>query len=293
MSTRRAVPVAAVALVGALTAAVLVAVLHRPGGTSVLPGPRAVSVRSWLSPRDPQFGDTVLAGADVLVDPRRVDPASVRLRGDLAPYRVLSKRRDILGAGGGYSVVRLEERLRCLRVACVAAEPHRTFRFAPLRVTYRQGAARKTLTTSWPVLRVQSRVAAGDLVHPVLRTPTAPPTPRYRFSPSLAGYALVALAAVLACAGAILLLRVAFRAAAPRLRRPEPLLDRILGELAAASSNGDSDRRRKALEQLALALEQVDDSLSSESRVLAWGRDDPRSEAISELAKRVRAVSVP
>jgi hypothetical protein len=122
-------------------------------------------------------------------------------------------------------------------------------------------------------------------------TPTAPPAPDYRLPPSWSGYTLLALATVLAVAGATLVVRAGLRTRAPRLRRPEPLLDRILGELAAASANGDAARRRQALEQLARALEQVDGSLSTETRVLAWGKDEPRAEAISELTKRVRAVS--
>lgn len=291
MSTRCAPLVAALALVGALAAAFVFALLHRPGGTSVPPGARAVSVRAWLSPREPQFGDTVLAGANVLVDPRRVDPASVRLRAGFAPYRVISTARSVRHSGG-YSAVRVEKTLRCLSVACVSGGARQTFRFPPLRVTYRQGSARRTLSISWPELGVGSRVAPRDLVHPVLRAPFTPPSVHYRLSPSVTGYVLLALAAVLALGGAAFVLGAAFRASAVRLRRPAPLLDRILAELAAASSNGDSARRRHALEQLARALEPVDGPLSTESRVLAWGRDDPQSDAISELTQRVRAVSV-
>ena len=289
MSSRRAL-FAGVALVGVLAAAVLFAALHRPGASTVPRGSHAVSVQAWLSPREPQYGDTVLAGADVFVDPRRVDPRTVRLRTDFAPYRVIAATRSIQRSDG-YSVVHLEERLRCLGVTCVPAGARKTVRFAPLRVAYGRGAARTALSVSWPALRVQSRVAAADLAHPVLRTPSAPPAPDYRVPATATGYALLALAAVLAVAGAALVLRVALRAGAPRLRRPEPLLDRILGELGAASSNGDAARRRRALEQLAGALEEVDGSLSTESRVLAWGRDDPQADAISELTRRVRAVS--
>ena len=53
-----------------------------------------------------------------------------------------------------------------------------------------------------------------------------------------------------------------------RRRAPTPL-DRALGELATA--NGDSGRRRRALEQLAREIEPIDPGLSAESRVLAWG----------------------
>lgn len=289
MSRRRLLPAAALALFGALAAAFLFAVLHRPGGTSVRPGPHAVSVQARLSPQDPQFGDTVWASAEVLVDRKRVDPRSIRLRTGFAPYHLLSVRRSIR-TSGGYSVVRLEQLLRCLNVLCVPSGARKTFRFEPLLVTYREGSARKTVATAWPVLRVHSRVAAADLSHPVLRVPPAAPPSSYRLSPTVTGYTLLAVAAVLALAGAVLALRAGLGLRATRLRRREPLLDRILGELAAAASNGDIRRRRQALEQLACELEHVDGALSTESRALAWAPGDPQADSISELTTRVRAV---
>jgi hypothetical protein len=62
----------------------------------------------------------------------------------------------------------------------------------------------------------------------------------------------------------------------------------VLSELTASSSNGDSGRRRRALEMLARELEPLDQSLSAESRVLAWGPEEPRPQAISDLTARVR-----
>lgn len=288
MSTRRALSLASLALLAGLAAVVLFAALHRPGGTSVHPGSQALSVRTWLSPQDPQFGDTVVARAEVLVDPRRVDPGSVRLRADFAPYRVVSGRRTV-GSSGGYVVVAVTQALHCLTAACVPRGASEAYRFPPLRVVYRDAAGARTAAAAWPVLRVGSRVAAADLARPVLRVPDIPPPGGYRLPPGITGYGLLALAALLALAGGGLVLRAGVGRYLPGVRRQEPLLERILGELAAAAANGDTARRRRALEQLARELEQVDGTLSSDSRVLAWGRDDPRAEAIAELTRRVRA----
>ena len=74
-----------------------------------------------------------------------------------------------------------------------------------------------------------------------------------------------------------------------RRRGPTPL-ERILLELEASGSNGDSGRRRVALEQLARELGALDPELSRESRVLAWAPSDPPPDAIDELARRARAV---
>jgi FMN phosphatase YigB (HAD superfamily) len=65
-------------------------------------------------------------------------------------------------------------------------------------------------------------------------------------------------------------------------------VERILLELEAGGTNGDSGRRRSALEQLARELGPVDPELSSESRVLAWAPTDPPPDAIEELARRAR-----
>jgi hypothetical protein len=73
-----------------------------------------------------------------------------------------------------------------------------------------------------------------------------------------------------------------------RGRRRGTPLERILGELTSA--NGDIGRRRRTLEQLARELEPLDESLSFESRVLAWSPQEPEPAAISDLARRVRTV---
>ena len=286
MSARRLFPVAGLALLAALAAGFVVALLHRPAGTTVRPGPRPVSVRASLSPREPQFGDAVTASADVVVDPHRLDPRSVAVATGFAPFRVVSTTRTLESAGG-LSVIHVQWRLRCLEVACVPPGGSKTFRFAPLRLSY----GRRRLTSSWPALRVGSRVAAADLRRPVLDVPQPKPVlSDYRLPPRATGWTLLALAALLALGGAALLLRAALHGAGPARRREAPPFETILHELAAASSNGDTGRRRRALEELARELEPLDAPLSAESRVLAWAPPDPGADAIAELASRVRGV---
>jgi hypothetical protein len=131
-------------------------------------------------------------------------------------------------------------------------------------------------------------VALADLQHPLLHVPPPHASAGYRFPPRPTGFALLALAAVLALGGSALLLLVALGRLEPARRHTRAPLERVLGELAAASSNGDSGRRRRALEQLARELEPLDPGLSAESRVLAWGPEDPRAEAVADLAGRAR-----
>jgi len=289
MRFRHALPIAAVALLIALAAGLAVAALHRPGGTRVSLGTRPVSAQAELSPRDPQFGDTVVATIDVFADPHRVDPHSVAVTTGFGPYRVISDSRTVHKVGG-VSITHFERRLRCLDAGCVPAGDSMTLHFLPPRVSYRGSAGPETLVVAWPALRVHSRLARTDLRHPMLQVPAAQlAAAHYRLPPRATGYALLSLAALLALGGAALLLGVALRREPADRRTGEPL-ERILGELGVASSNGDPARRRHALEELARELEPLNEPLSAESRVLAWAPQEPGADAISDLTSRVRTV---
>jgi hypothetical protein len=287
--TRRSLAVVVLAV--ALLVAFVVALLHRPGQAAVRLGGRPVSIQKTLSPREPSFGDTVTATVDVVVDRRRADVPSVRVRGRFAPYRIVSSRRTERRLGAT-TTVRVEERLQCLDLACVPPRGTGTLRFPAVEVSYVAGQAPATLRSPWPALRLHSRVMPVDLQRPFFRVPPARRAPvDYRVPPRAAGIVLLVLSALLALAGAATLLRVGLPAALRSRPRVAPALERILHELAAASSNGDSGRRRRALEHLARELEPVDASLSAESRVLAWAPDDPRPEAIADLTSRIAGMA--
>ena len=269
---RRLLQAGAIALLIGLGAGLAVALLHRPSHGDV--GSGRLTIRTRLSPQDPQFGDTVVATLDVYGA-----PGDIRVRSEFAPYEVVARTRSVRTVGGE-SFVRVVSRLRCLEPTCVPRAAVKTFRLKPVRVS---GEAH-----AWPALHVHSRITKADSARPVLRVPPPAAAPaRYRFSPTAAGTVLLALAGLLAAGGAFLLFRVALKKIAPT-RRPLPPLERALAELSAASENGDSGRRRRALEELACQLEPLDEPLSLESRVLAWGPDEPRPETVSDLASRVR-----
>jgi hypothetical protein len=286
LDRRRVLSPAALVALLVLAAGFVAAVVHRPARPPVRLLGRPAVVRASVSPQDPQFGDTVLAALDVFTDSSRVDPRSVHVATRFAPYAAAATRRTVETAGG-VTIIRVESRLRCLDVACVPPGDSAPVSFPAARVTFSDGVQNRVLLARWPALRVHSRLAQSDVLHPRVRIP-APEAggAGYRLPPRATGYALLGLAAVLAAVGAALLAWVAVRR-----RRPHPSgssLDRVLRELAAASQNGDTGRRRRALEQLALELEPVDRELSLESRVLAWSAQDPPPEAVSELASRVR-----
>jgi hypothetical protein len=271
----------------ALVVAFVVAVARRPGQPDVRLEGAPLSVTQTLSPGDARFADAVTASTRVFVDPTRVDPRSVRAATSFAPYVVAAQTRTIHRMGG-LAVVDVVDRLRCLSAACVPVTPVRSFQFTPVRVSYRLGSRKVRLPASpWPALRVRGHVVNADLESPSFRV-GRPDTVDlgYRMAPRLTGTVLLALAALAALAGAALVLRFALDRLRRRRARETPLR-RILRELEAAASNGDTERRRLALDELALELGPRDESLAGASSVIAWARHDPDPETISTLAERV------
>ncbi len=281
MSARRAFALAALVVAAGLAALFAVAALRRPAQSAVRLSGGPVAVLRTLTPGEPQFGDSVVATIQVFVDTRRVDPRSVTLDARFTPFAVTSSTRSVRRAGG-ISIVRVVDSLDCLDAACLPKSTAATFRFPRLRIAYHGGR----LVVAWPALRVHARLEAAGLDHDVLRVGVPQAHPSYRFPPGVTGWLLLAIGLVGALGG----LALVAGAALPLLeigggRRRSPL-ERILGELT--TSNGDIGRRRRTLERLARELEPLDESLSFESRVLAWSPQEPEPGAISDLAERVR-----
>ena len=284
MNARRALALAALLLAAGLAAFFAVAALRGPSQNAVRLSGRPVAVVRTLSAAEPQFGDSVVATIDVFVDARRVDPRSVTVDARFTPFAVTSSTRSVRRAGG-VSIVRVVDRLDCLDAPCLPKSAAATFRFPRLRIAYRGGV----LVAAWPALRVHARLEAADLAHAVLRVGPPQAHQSYRLPPGVTGWLLLAAGLVGALGGFTLIARATLPLlAVARGRRRGTPLERILGELTSA--NGDIGRRRRTLEQLARELEPLDESLSFESRVLAWSPQEPEPAAISDLAQRVRSV---
>ncbi len=284
MNARRLWALAGLVLTAGLAAVFVVAVLHRPGQSTVRLAGGPVATLRTLTPTDPQFGDTVVATVEVFVDPGRVDPRLVRLHASFAPFTVTSSARSV-HRKGSLSIVRVVDRLDCLAAACLPKGEAATFGFPDVRVAYPGG----TLVADWPALRVHARMQAADVRHPMLRVGAPQAHPSYRLPPGVTGWTLLAVALVGALAGLGLLARAVLPSLAFTRRRGTSL-ERILRELSNGSANGDVGRRRGALEQLAHELEPLDEPLSFESRVLAWAPHEPEPETISDLVRRAHAV---
>jgi hypothetical protein len=280
---------AALVALGALVVAGVLAwvFLRAPGSPEAGLAQPPIEARTSFVPLDPQLGDPVTASVDVFLERSEIDPASVRLAVRVPPYVVVGATKTRHDTGGT-TVLHFERRLECLDEPCVSLTALKTFTFPNLVIHYTDAGAATTAEVGWPRLAVHSRLDAARRSAPQLRLfQTRSAAPSFRVDPHRAGVALLAVAAVLGTAGIALLL---WLVAAPLLarRRRVGSVERILRELQTA--NGDSGRKRSALEQLARELAPLDGALSQESRVLAWAPQDPPPDAVDELARRARAL---
>lgn len=294
MSVRRAALAA-----GALAAIVLVvagagALVDRLGpgsGAPQLPSPDGgIALTTRTATRTAFFGDRVEASALATADTRRVVPESLRLRGEFAPFTVASTH-TVSRTSGQILTVRTTWELACLDTDCLPGKTSHAFTWAPVALGYRLRGTplQRTLTEPFEPVTVLSRVAPAAVRRPSFHV--APPVieaPRYRIAPRDLAL-LLALAGLLLCTGAVALAAYATIGLRRRREAPADPFALVLAELhGAARANGDSARRRRALERLAELVEPHDPGLGGETRTLAWAPDDPPADAIDELARRAR-----
>lgn len=313
----RAAPVVVAAAALALAAALLGPRLLADAGDrsgAVLPGEQAVSVAASLVPSVHLFGDPVEARVQVAVDRRRIDPATVRVEWDLAPYEEVGPRRVERRDVGHVAHLAHVVTVRCLALECVPprlasdagemeggrGERH-AFTFEPVRVTYSGEVDPRQVR--FPPLEVVSRINARQWQQDVeawqqsfwtgvasmpFRDDLTPVPPSWSAEPRLV--------AALALAGAALLLLVPLAQAAgwARARRRTPaerwalLPPRERARLVAAWAAGRDDpgERRRALELAATELGAGgDELLAARAREIAWAGGAPPPDAADDLAR--------
>jgi hypothetical protein len=289
-AARAAGALAAIALV-VVGAGALVDRLGPGSGAPHLPSPDGgIALATRTATRAAFFGDRVEASARVTADTRKVVAESLRLRGDFAPFTVASTH-TVRRTSGRILTVRTTWELACLDSDCIPGKTGHAFTWAPVALGYRLRGTplQGTLTEPFEPVTVLSRVAPASVRRPSFRV--APPVieaARYRIAPQHLAL-LLALAGLLLCSGAVALAAYATIGLRRRREAPADPFALVLAELhGAARGNGDSARRRRALERLAELVEPDDPALGGETRTLAWAPDDPPADAIDELARRAR-----
>ena len=328
MSRRQLLPALGLVAVALVTALAVVLVSSLGGGDDakvspalsedIAPGAAAppggglpregIEASGTLTPRIPLFGDTVVAQVDVLLDRRRVDPASVRVGTAFLPWEIVGQSTRVRRDSGTNTYVRTSFVLRCTGSACAPANQSSELDFDVARVSYAApGAApgvRAAIPVHWPPLLVYSRFAAANLVgetglagqNPWHADLTSFPAATYRIAPGFLLPALVALAALFAAAGVAL----AYIAIPRRRHEPEPEpepepvivltpLEQALELLEDAGRADGTEDRRRALELVAEVLDLDHPELARAARTLAWSEEDPVIEQTSGLATLVRA----
>jgi hypothetical protein len=265
----------------------------------------ALDVQATLLPRIIFFGEIMRARFDVRLDRDRVDPDSVRIATELAPWEILETRRERRD-DGRTTYLRWTYTMRCLTGPCVPAGATAPLEFSPTRVTFAPPASgsvgRRSIEVKLPLLVVYSRFSAAGFEQANDGTPwradlVSLPVVSYRISPNVAvAFLLVGSALLVAAAGA--LAYVAWPRPEPALPpepepEPEPSLTPLEQALAlleeTVRTDGAGDQRR-ALELVSEQLEEWGDpDLSSAARVLAWSEGVPAIQQTTALAARVRA----
>jgi hypothetical protein len=255
-------------------------------GTLVEP----IAVNATLGPPQHLFGDPLRARVDVVVDARRVDPESVKLRVNFAPYRPLeppTQRRD---ASGSVTRIRYDYRLSCLGYRCLPRGGRR-FNLRNATVEYRtpESQTPRTEEIDWPTLQPAARISRSRLFEADLRADyrdLGPPT--YRVSPRLVQLVALVLAVLFAAAALILILRllplarIAERLGLKTVDRRSPL-QRALAQVQETADRPDEGRR--ALERLAHELRVARRlELASRASQLAWSREFPADGRLTALS---------
>lgn len=282
-----------IAIAGLVVAAAAVAGVLLLGRSA---SPRAAAptapliVRAAFEPPAVQFGDVVTAHVVVLLDRGSVRPGTLKLSDDIAPLTQIGVPRTTWLTRGRLTALSVELKGACLTSPCVSRTGEAALHLPRVTVAVSTHDGRVLRAQAvWPVLRIDGRVTAADLVpaRPPLRADTAPPAPSYRIAPSTLALLLDVLAALLVAAGVAL---ATYQLVLLERRRGRAVgggeLELAIRLARQAESRPEPDRRR-ALGLLARLLDGREGRLAGAASDLAWSRRKPETEAVSELVGEI------
>jgi hypothetical protein len=239
-------------------------------------------VRTSLDPGTVLFGAPATASVTVVADPALVDPDTIRIEADVAPFR----RIDASVARDGRLVVQ-RSRIACVSDLCRPGDGLRPVRLPPAQVTASGPGGRVAVSADWPPLLVAPRVPADAAVgEPEWRVDTRPPALTTRIAPGTLSVVLWLVAAALALGAAALVAREVQRA---RTTARAARTSELAAALAAvrASAQAPEQERRRAVGVLAKVLERVDGDHAGTAETLAWSEPPPQPERVLALADEV------
>jgi hypothetical protein len=299
---RRPLVTIAVLVAAAIVGSAIGLVLHARGqgvGPSVS-APRAslTVVRTSIKPSVHHFGEPVVAELVVVADKKTIDPETVRVNPDFAPYDPIAPRLTERTENATSVRWRFRFTLRCLREGCAPEGPRRIIEFPGTGVVYnfRSSPGPSSALVDWPPFEVSARVPEDALAPERWRADvTTLPVVGARSTTTLAAgllggsfaFALLGVGIVwwLARSQDLPVLEVAEAEA----ERVTPL-DRALQLARAAAMDGDSPGRRKALERVARELGKHGlTALADRARALAWASGAASPAAVDDLSRDAHA----
>lgn len=267
--------------------------------------PKRPVARASISPSSALFGDTLTARLDVLVDPRRVDPASVEAAPTFAPFRIVSQSRRQTDGPGRSALVQFSYSIQCLTAACVplmvegsgAGRQTRAIKLGPPGLTAKAPNGHPVrIPASWPTFVMHSRLSGQEIAEadPQVAPTFSPPAPSWRITPNTAGGAALVVAVLLVLTAGWLVIsplaRDTRRLRVPRIPKHLTPVERALRLAEHAAASGELDEERKALQRLAVELErQGSAGLAGRAGRLAWSEGDPTPDTVGALAEDVRS----
>lgn len=297
VSARRLFVVAAAAvLLVAAVAGLLAWRAWSDGGGPGL-GQEPIVGSTFLEPEQHLFADAIRARIELVVDGDRVDPDSVEIGANFAPYRELRPVRRSRSDSGSITRLRYDYLLGCLTAQCLPKGPGRVeLGGAAVNYTRRGSPVADAATIEWPPLRSAGRIAPEELERAALRAELRNlPAPSYRVAPRTVELAALLLAVLFAAGAAILILRLLpFERLATRLgaRRVDgrSALEQALA-LVLDSRSGTMEEERRALERLAVELRRSSNpALAYDASRLAWSQSSPVEAGVGSLSEDVERV---
>jgi hypothetical protein len=258
-------------------------------------GRDAIVGTAFLEPEQHLFGDAVHATIEVVLDADRVDPDSVDVGANFAPYRELRPVEVTRSETGSLMRLRYEYLLGCLTARCLPTGSGRVeIGGAAVEYTRRGSSVADTATIEWPPLRAAGRIAPAELEQAALRADlrNLPPA-SYRASPRWVGLIALVLAVLLAAAAAILILRLLplHRLAAWLGARRVDHRSALEQALALVRQSESEEEGRRALERLAVELRRSSNpALARDASRLAWSQGRPVQTGVGTLSDEVQRV---
>lgn len=295
VSARRLFAASAAAVVVVVVVAGLVAWRAWDGGGGPGLGQEPIVGTALIEPEQHLFADAVRARVEIIVDDERVDPDSVDVGVNFAPYRQLRPVERTRSDSGSTTRLRYDYVLACLTARCLPSGDGRVeLGGVAVNFTRRGSSTPDAATIDWVPLKAAGRIDPDALEQAALRSDLrALPPPTYRVSPRAVELVGLALAVLFAIAAAVLALRLlpldrlATRLGARFVDR-RTSLEQALALVRESSASGSAEDGRRALERLAVELRRSGDpTLARDASRLAWSQGSPQAVGVGTLSDQV------